>query len=152
MSDGKHQRVKSRQRPVHHWKPASPSLLIHSPASSRPVDTTPPAKTTATCLPNLNSCWFSSAGAHIPSPFPQKMLLLGQLLPGFLLYPCSSIPKVQPKNLRKDAGHARKRTAATGAHLQKTSEEVPQTTLGGQCQARYGSSGPRAFVCCHHQD
>ena len=80
------------------------------------------------------------------------MLLLGWLLPGFLLYPCSSIPKVQPKKLHKDASHTW-RSTATGAHLlQKTSEEVPPTTLGGQCQGRYGPSGPRAFVCCHHQD
>lgn len=71
MSGGKHQRMKSRKRSVHSWKPASPSLLIHSPASSRPVDMTSHAKTTATALPNLNnSCWFSSQGQIKGPTFP----------------------------------------------------------------------------------
>lgn len=79
------------------------------------------------------------------------MLLLGWLLRGFPLYPCSAIPKVQPKKLHKDAGHTRRRTA-TGAHLLQKTSEFPQTILGGQCQGRYGPSGHRAFVCCRHQD
>lgn len=67
MSSGKHQKMKGRKRPVHSWQPASPSLLTHSPASSRPVDMTSPA----TALPNLNnSCWFLSQ-AQIKCPtFP----------------------------------------------------------------------------------
>lgn len=117
--------MKSRKRPVHSWKPASPSLLIHSPASSRPVDMTSHAKTTATALPNLNnSCWFSSQGQIKGSTFP-ALSNLGWLLPGFLLYPCSSIPEVQPKKLHKDTGHTRRRTA-TGAHLLQKKRRFPK--------------------------
>ena len=148
--------MKSMKRPVHSWKPASPSLLIHSPASSRPVDMTSPAKTTATALPNLsNSCWFPSQTQIKGPTFPvlsHKDASPGTVIARFPIVSLVLRPKIQPNNLRKDGGHTRTRTA-TGAHLlQKTSEEVPQTTLGGQCQGRYSSRGPRAYVWCHHQD